>query len=105
MMWECKGESHRYFERNLEIQEPGSGIYSLSNGILETFQNRGLSKSDFCLRQVSLAWVRGRLREGMRLQRRRTNSQETSGQRRAVAREMGRKDGGQMSSRWKSTRI
>lgn len=57
--------SDRYFEKNLKIQEPGSGMYSLPTGTLGTFQNRGLSESDSCLRQVSLVWVRGILGSGV----------------------------------------
>ena len=57
--------SYRYFEKNLKIQEPGSGMYSLPTGTLGTFQNKGLSESDFCLRQISLVWVRGILGSGV----------------------------------------
>lgn len=57
--------SYRYCEKNLKVQEPGSGVYSLPAGTLGTFQNKGLSESDFCLRQISLVWVRGRLGSGV----------------------------------------
>lgn len=53
--------SSKYFKRNLKIYDPSSGICSLPNGALETFQNKEVSKSDFCLWQITLKWVRDRL--------------------------------------------